>query len=173
MSTDTVPAKLLYFAPPLDGSRPYITINADPSTGERGRNWVAEEHTVSIENIRGKESGYTLDTSGFQFVKNEAKHAKFVDDDDIKAEYYPESVKLLKEVTGASRVVLFDHTVRRHRPGDKDTDATKRQPVAQVHVDQTPESATTRVHRHLPSTEAPSLVQKRFQIINLWRPISH
>lgn len=63
--------------------------------------------------------------------------------------------------------------VRRHRPGDVETDETKRQPVDQVHVDQTPESATARVHRHLPVGEAEKLVKKRFQIINLWRPISH
>jgi hypothetical protein len=29
------------------------------------------------------------------------------------------------------------------------------------------------VHRHLPADEAPELLKKRFQIINLWRPISH
>ncbi|KAF9218492.1 hypothetical protein BS17DRAFT_770688 [Gyrodon lividus] len=173
MSADTVLAKLLYFSAPLDGSRPYITINVNPATGERGRNWSTEEHTVVVENVRGKEHNYTLDTAGFQFVKKPAKHTQFVDEDDIKAQYYPESSALLKEVTGASRVVLFDHTVRRHRPGGSETDETKRQPVAQVHVDQTPESATARVHRHLPSFEAESLVKKRFQIINLWRPIAH
>jgi hypothetical protein len=63
--------------------------------------------------------------------------------------------------------------VRRHRPGDIESDESKRQPVNQVHVDQTPESATARVHRHLPADEAERLVKKRFQIINLWRPISH
>jgi hypothetical protein len=30
-----------------------------------------------------------------------------------------------------------------------------------------------RVHRHLPPEEAPELLKHRFQIINLWRPISH
>ncbi|KIJ15736.1 hypothetical protein PAXINDRAFT_176315 [Paxillus involutus ATCC 200175] len=173
MSADIVSAKLLYFSPPPDGSRPYFTINADPATGERGRNWAPEEHTVPIENVRGKEHNYTLDTAGFQFVKKPAKHTQFVDEDDIRAQYYPESVALLKGVTGASRVVLFDHTVRRHMPGASETDESKRQPVTQVHVDQTPDSATARVYRHLPSSEAESLVKKRFQIINLWRPIAH
>jgi hypothetical protein len=190
MSADIVSAKLLYFSPPPDGSRPYFTINADPATGERGRNWAPEEHTVPIENVRGKEHNYTLDTAGFQFVKKPAKHTQFVDEDDIRAQYYPESVALLKGVTGASRVVLFDHSqchliirvcvvltfhkaVRRHMPGASETDESKRQPVTQVHVDQTPGSATARVYRHLPSSEAESLVKKRFQIINIWRPIAH
>lgn len=40
-------------------------------------------------------------------------------------------------------------------------------------MDQTTASSVARVHRHLPPTEATSLVRKRFQIINLWRPILH
>lgn len=42
-----------------------------------------------------------------------------------------------------------------------------------MHVDQTVASATARVHRHLPADEVPKLLKGRFQIINLWRPISH
>ncbi|EEB97319.1 hypothetical protein MPER_03387, partial [Moniliophthora perniciosa FA553] len=34
-------------------------------------------------------------------------------------------------------------------------------------------SAAARVRRHLPEEEAKERLQRRFQIINLWRPISH
>ena len=61
--------------------------------------------------------------------------------------------------------------IRRRRPGEIDDGPQKRQPVSSVHVDQTAESATTRVHRHLPASDAPELLKHRFQIINLWRPI--
>lgn len=40
-------------------------------------------------------------------------------------------------------------------------------------MDQTPAAAEARVYRHLPAEEAPELAKKRYQIINLWRPISH
>ncbi|KAG1728912.1 hypothetical protein EDB19DRAFT_1745201 [Suillus lakei] len=103
----TVSAELVYFAPPPDGSRP----------ARRARNWEQEVHTVEIENVRGKESNYTLDTAGFQYLTKASKH---------KQNYYPESIELLKDITGASKVVLFDHTVRRHRPGDAETDESKR-----------------------------------------------
>ena len=63
--------------------------------------------------------------------------------------------------------------IRRNRPGVLDDGPSKRQPVALVHVDQTPKSAADRVHLHLPPDEAPELLKKRYQIINLWRPISH
>lgn len=45
--------------------------------------------------------------------------------------------------------------------------------MPQVHIDQTPESSRARVHRHLPEADVPKLLAGRFQIINLWRPISH
>ena len=61
--------------------------------------------------------------------------------------------------------------IRRRRPGEPDI-AGRRQPVAQVHVDQTTASSIARVHRHLPAPDVPKLLEGRFQIINLWRPIA-
>lgn len=87
-----------------------MTINNDPSTGLPERNWVPEEHTVEIEDLRGKEDLVNLDTAGFQFLKRPAKHTAFTNDEDIKTEYYPESIKLIMDLTGASKVVLFDHS---------------------------------------------------------------
>jgi hypothetical protein len=42
-----------------------------------------------------------------------------------------------------------------------------------VHVDQTTASAVARVRRHLPPEDVEGLLQRRFQIVNLWRPIHH
>ncbi|KAF9528034.1 hypothetical protein CPB83DRAFT_836170 [Crepidotus variabilis] len=91
----------------------------------------------------------------------------------MKQAYYLESIELIKKFTGASKVVLFDHTVRRRRPGQVDDSPSRRQPVEFVHVDQTTQTSITRVHRHLPADEAPKLPEEQFQIINLWRPILH
>lgn len=63
--------------------------------------------------------------------------------------------------------------IRRRRPGQADDSPQNRQPVSLVHVDQTLASSIARVHRHLPPPDAPALLKRRFQIINLWRPISH
>lgn len=30
-----------------------------------------------------------------------------------------------------------------------------------------------RVHRHLPPADVPALLERRFQILNLWRPLDH
>ena len=107
---DVVKAKLNYFVPPADGSKPFNTVNVDPKTGEREKNYTLEKYDVEVENVRGKEDSLTLDNAGFQFLKAPAKHTSFTSDAEIEAEYYPESIDLLKRVTGASRVVLFDHS---------------------------------------------------------------
>lgn len=169
----TVTAKLYYFVPPKDGARPFLYISTDPVTGERIQNFDLAPYEMEVENVRGREQEFTLDKNGFQWYKRPSKHTDFTDDAKIQEEYYPESIELIKELTGASQVVLFDHTIRRRRPDVKVDTPDKRQPVPQVHVDQTQASSIARVHRHLPPSEAPQLVQRRFQIINLWRPIKN
>ncbi|KAF8200286.1 hypothetical protein BJ912DRAFT_898308 [Pholiota molesta] len=173
-STPTSTATTLsYLVPPKDGARPYLDINVDSITGERKENIGHTDKEVVIENVRGKEDTLSLDTTGFQYYKHPSQHKAFRNDDDIRAEYYPESADLIKKVTGASRVVFFDHTIRRHRPGQLDDSPENRQPVSAVHIDQSSAASVARVHRHLPAAEVPGLLAKRFQIINLWRPIEH
>ncbi|GJJ11693.1 hypothetical protein Clacol_005929 [Clathrus columnatus] len=169
----SVPTSLNYFKPPLDGSKPWIRVEPDPKTGERPMNYSKEEQQVIIENVRGHESEYDLDTTGFLFHQHESQFKNFEDEASIKDIYYKESVDLIKKITGANRVVLFDHTIRKNRPGVPDGPDGIRGVAAIVHVDQTPEAATARVHRHTPAELAPLLLKHRFQIINLWRPINH
>jgi hypothetical protein len=76
----------------------------------------------------------------------------------------------LRGITGADRVHIFDHTVRRRVPGAQDRRDGLRQPVARVHVDHTEKSGPQRVRDLLPD-EADELLRGRLQIINLWRPI--
>lgn len=104
----TVTASLKYFSPPADGSRPWTSINS--GAGGRLRNWADDLRDVEIEDLRGKEDSVSLDTHGFQFVRRAAKHTAFTSDTDVVKEYYPESIELIKELTGASRVVIFDHS---------------------------------------------------------------
>ncbi|KAK1223275.1 hypothetical protein PQX77_013863 [Marasmius sp. AFHP31] len=174
LTIDTIPAKLDYFNPPTDGSKPYSYV-AQPPEGVPQSNYTSKEHIVQIENIRGKEDSVSLDQNGFYFGKHPAGHTSFKNDEEIKKEYYPESIELIKQLTGATKVVLFDHTVRRREAGDTPPLETnnKRGPVPRVHVDQTPEAARSRVHQNLLAEEAKERLKHRFQIINLWRPISH
>ncbi|KAJ7579322.1 hypothetical protein C8J56DRAFT_342083 [Mycena floridula] len=169
----TTSATVKFFTPPTDGEKPWIATNAVNSNGPQS-NYTAEPQHITIHNLRGKEDSVSLDTAGFQLYSGKpAKYTTFASEEEIQREYYPESIELIKELTGASRVVLFDHTIRRRRPGEAGTDPQKRQPVALAHVDQTPKAAEARVIRHLPAEDVPQLLKRRYQIINLWRPIHH
>lgn len=91
------------------------------------------------------------------------------DDTEVRSKYYAEVEQLLREKLGPAvdKVVIFDHTIRRHDP------SSPRQPVQQVHVDQTPRAAEARVRRHVPAGETDELLKRRYQLINVWRPIGH
>ena len=71
--------------------------------------------------------------------------------------------------TGASKIFIFDHTIRR-KTADP-TRADRRGPVQRVHIDQTYSASLSRVTHHLPAEEAAELLKGRVQIINVWRPI--
>ena len=80
-------------------------------------------------------------------------------------------IEAIKAATGADRVFVFDHTVRKRVQGAADLrDGSPRQPVARVHVDHTEKSGPQRVRDLIPD-EAEELLKGRVQIINLWRPI--
>lgn len=133
-----------------------------------GRSFTLTDRQRSVENIRGRESEFGTDVSGFSVHNYPAKEKLFTDEDAVREGYYQEVEELLRaKLPGVKKVVIFDHTIRRNQK------ASPRQPVQQVHVDQTPRAAEVRVRRHLPAEEAEELLQGRFQIINVWRPIGH
>ncbi|GJJ11643.1 hypothetical protein Clacol_005879 [Clathrus columnatus] len=170
---DTVETTFYYSQLPFDNSKPWFDVNFNLKTGERDSNFTMESRTLEVENVRGHEDEYDMDSAGFRFIKSPSDFTDFDDDAAIKGAYYKESNEIIKKVTGARRVVMFDHTIRRNRPGILETSEQTRAPVSRVHVDQTPESATRRVHMHTPENVALDLLKHRFQIINLWRPITH
>jgi hypothetical protein len=77
-----------------DGSPPRPTYVGQPETYER----PVSTHNVTIKDIRGEEDNYTLDGNGFQIHRHVSVEKDFVDDEQIKAQYYPETEQLLKDV---------------------------------------------------------------------------
>jgi hypothetical protein len=134
-----------------------------------GRSYELKDHQRNVTSLRGQESNFSTETSGFAVYQHPAEEKLFTDDAAIRNGYYAEVESMLRErLPGkVKKVVIFDHTIRRRV---KDA---PRQPVQQVHVDQTPEAAAARVRRHLPADEAESLLKGRYSIINVWRPIEN
>jgi hypothetical protein len=126
---------------------------------------------VTIHDMRPVADRFSLERQGVQFVAEPSRVRDFHDEAEIREIYYPEAQRLVAELTGASRVVIFDHTIRR-RVADATDRAYEmpRQPVPRVHVDYTVKSGPQRV-RDLLAEEAPELLRRRFSIVNVWRPI--
>jgi len=130
-----------------------------------------EPHTVPIYDMRPITSEIGLDRQGFELFEQRTAVRDFWDEDELRRVYYPEAERFIAEATGASRVFIFDHTLRRRMPGvtDRRSDMP-RQPATRVHVDHTARSGPQRV-RDLLGDEAEELLRGRVQVINLWRPI--
>ena len=161
-----VTTKLNFFRDPEDGSRPHNYVEAPPD-GQPQRNFGETVVEVQMNDIRGHEKEFWLDKDAFQAIKGvPSQETEFVDDEHIRNVYYPEVERLLLDnIPGAHKVTLFDHTIRRSNPD------APRAPVTRVHVDQTPRSTEWRVKLHDPD-EADTLLQGRYRIINVWRPIN-
>ncbi len=165
-----IQAALNYLA--ATGQKP-VTYAYQPPPGVPWSTAEIEEHATVIHDLRPAASEFLLDDVGFQLLTHRSAVKNFWDEADIKRVYYPESVDLLKRVTGASEVRIFDHTLRRRMAGENDR-STKpgipRQPANRVHVDQTATSGATRLRLAYPD-EADELLRRRVAIVNLWRPI--
>jgi hypothetical protein len=155
---------------PLSG-RPR-TYTFEPPAGIAKSNIVTEPHPVTVHDVRPDAGSFTLDGQGFALVSHKSAVEDFGDDEEIRDTYYAEAERLLKELTGADRVFIFDHTIRRYIPGVADYSDGPRQPATRVHVDHTANSSPQRVRAFLPE-EADELMQGRVQVINVWRPINH
>jgi hypothetical protein len=143
----------------------------EPPAGVPRTTAVYREHTVAIRDVRPVASTLSLEHEGFQLLTAPTSVRNFDDEEAIRTLYYAETISLLEELTGASRVVVFDHTIRRRKAGATDrTTGIPRQPVPRVHNDYTVKSGPQRV-RDLLGDEAEALLQKRFSVVNVWRPI--
>jgi len=76
-----------------DGSPPHPSIVGKPETYDR----PTLPKQVVVHDIRGSEDEYTLDGQGFQIYRHVSAEKDFVDEEQIKSVYYPETEELLKK----------------------------------------------------------------------------
>jgi hypothetical protein len=143
----------------------------DPPPGVPRSNSERESHIVGIRDARPAAAEVSLDREGFAVLQGASAVQDFWDEDEVRRVYYPEVQRAIAEATGASKVFIFDHTLRRRVRGAADrVPGTPRQPATGVHVDHTATSGPQRV-RDFFGDEAEHLLRGRVQVINLWRPI--
>lgn len=159
---------LTYVAPGQGRPRNYAD---DPPPGVPQSTARYEDRTVAISNLRQAPEVFSIDREGFQFATAPSGFRRFDDRDAIEAGYYAEAQRVVADLTGASSVIAFDHTLRHRTPGNsRGTAVTPRPPVHRVHVDFTAMSGRRKAGEILGDADH-ELLRKRFAVINVWRPI--
>jgi hypothetical protein len=165
---DQVEATLNYIA---DTGEKIFTQTGAPGDLDVRSGGQQDPRRITIANGRPHAAKLGLEQDGFRFVRHDTKMRDFLDEDEVRRVYYPEMEALVKAESGASRVVVFDHTLR---TADDELRAARkiREVVRRVHNDYTEWSGPQRVRDLLPA-EADDLLRRRFAIVQVWRPIRH
>jgi hypothetical protein len=148
-------------------NEPLFTYAYDSPPGHPKTNVTMVPRPVVVHDARGLNPVPSVDREGFALVRQRSRLDNFYDEDQVRGLYYPECEGLLRDLTGAHRVVVFDHIVRNAaRTNEKGI----KMPATAVHNDYTASSGPQRLRDLLP-TEAAELLRHRFAIINVWRPL--
>ena len=126
---------------------------------------------VEIHNAWPVVAGLSADREGFELHDFAAAFDQFDDDASVHARFYPQVVDFVKRHSGARRVVVFDHTIRKRLPADLKQQTTVQRPaVMLVHSDYTPASGPQRVRDVVPD-DAEDLLTRRVAFYNVWKPL--
>jgi hypothetical protein len=139
-----------------------------PNNIHRNKSGTENLHAVEITSGRGKP--FSLDENGFTFVEHRTAVRDFFDPDELKRTYYREVAELIRKLSGAKRVQVFDHTLRSGNEAEREAKLL-REPVLSAHNDYTEWSGPNRV-REIMGDEAETLLKNRFAIIQVWRAIN-
>ena len=162
----TVDARMTYLA---DTAVKPVTYNPPPGTGEQRRVGNYRSFAVRIHDARPMAEMLDLDREGFVLRRHDTAVRDFYDERELREVYYKEVERLVKQETGAEKVVIFDHTIR---VAERAVARGLRAPVQLVHNDYTEKSGPQRVRDLLGAVEAETRLQRRFAEYNVWRPIS-
>src|SRR5262249_24482648 len=161
-----VETTLNYLAPMEE--RPYF-YTYPPPPGVPGRKSHGDRRRVDVHDARELEQP-SLDVEGFALVPFASALADAFDRAEVARTYYPEVEALVRRCTSAGRVLAFDHNVRNTDRASAESDLSQG-PVHFVHNDYTQRSGPQRVRDLVGGEEAERLLQRRFAVINVWRPI--
>ncbi len=132
-------------------------------------------HALRIYDARGTADALSIDRQGFVLARHpEGVLPDFRDEQAIRSVYYPALERLVQRVTGARRVVVFDHTLRSSGVVQRTAEGIDTA-VTEAHNDYTPASGPERVRemllRHVPDEDVDRAMRRRYAVFNVWRPI--
>src|SRR5688572_15618972 len=109
LSTDTLRAKFNYI---VDTGVPPVRYIDWPEMEHKAVPPQYRQHEMTVRNGRPLRDTFRLDTHGFVFVEHRTQVKDFGDEAERARVYNPEVEALIKKHSGASEVLVFDHTLR-------------------------------------------------------------
>lgn len=125
-------------------------------------------YPVKIHNARLSVADFTLEKNAFTLVKMTSSVRDFTDLENVRQVYFEEVVNVIKQQTNATHVVVFGEQLR---GGSEGGVARVRTPAMNVHVDYDTPTAHAIAEHLVPEQERQRLLNGRWMIINVWRPI--
>jgi hypothetical protein len=159
----------------VDNGRPLDVYFYEPDPPIPANTPGTDLQEVDIHDGWPQAARFSADREGFEIhdfaQASEPGFTAFDDDSAIKSAFYAQVVAYVKRHTGARRVEVFDHTIRKRLPSDLNQQTTVQRPaVLLVHSDYTVKSGPQRVRDLFPH-EAETLLQRRVAFYNVWKPL--
>jgi len=162
----SVQAAVNYLAP--QSERAFYVIRG-ARKGEPTRNVRGDRREVTVHDARTFSPTPCLEREGVQLVAWDGAPKDEHDHEGVERDFYPRVEAMVRKHTGATRVLAFDHNLRSSDEHQADGE-TIQSPVRLAHNDYTEKSGPQRVRDLLPE-EAEALLERRFAVINVWKPI--
>ncbi|CAO2647164.1 Nn.00g080860.m01.CDS01 [Neocucurbitaria sp. VM-36] len=165
-----------------DKEKPYILLMDVPDDFPSCNFEFEDGRPEQISDLRGQEAKFTLEDNAFKVVRFSTNQSVW-DRASVEKEYFPKIEGLIRsEIPHVTDVFMFDWRLRStdksktDRPEGSRVDLTDPLqylgPIEAVHIDQSDRGAYRRVEEHT-GNRAAELSQRRFFIINVWRPLAN
>ena len=170
-SEGCISAELTYIV--RQKEKPYFE-SSHSTGGEPKVFFKTEKRIATINSMRPYVSRLSIDVNGFELVHHETCVDNLYDDDLIQSQYNQELENLLKQHTGADKVVIFDHTRRSNNEVGANNPDGRRGPAVRVHADYTVKSGPQRAKDTLGDNEFDDIIANGGRVVqvNVWRPIT-
>ena len=114
---------------------------------------------------RANSHSFEIHKQGFQLINSPTTVSGFDDQKIVEGAYYDEVKAIVRTVTGAKDVFVFDHIVRL---GEQNS---RRKPAHHVHNDYSERTAHIRAEERIGEKRFADLKGRRMIQINVWRPL--
>jgi len=129
--------------------------------------WPKDPHEMEVQDLRAEIDALAFDRNGFVVSRGASEAITIADPAARMARFGQEAETLVKEATGATKVISFGGMYRSDAPDSADGNL----PAFGAHVDYGARTVRDFTLDHLPPEEAERRLAGRHMLINVWRPL--